>query len=740
MALVPHQSRSAAVCACAIVALCVAPASGQVPDPVAALNRSVALAEASLRSGERQIAESHYRTALLQGWMIRGALHFSAGQFDDARRAFERASASTVDNREALIPLAIAELQSGRPEEAVRILTAMTRSAPRNVQLKLTLAQALVALDKPAEAAQELDAAQTVGTTDPSLLFALASGYLRVKKVEAAEVLFARVTLARPGAVTYVLIGRTYRDFQYYDRARAALRRALKMDPRVSRAHYYLGTTALLEEGVVQLDEAISEFRRELAITPGDPLATLRLGVLLVEARRYEEALPLLEGAVRAASPPYDAWMFLGRCQLARGRPADAVVSFRRALEAAAKTGQDGRRHAIHYQLATALRDSGQTAEAEREFAEAQRQSVERVKSEREQLSKFLAGSQDGAPDPATLPLGMAAAFENLTEAERASIASTVDVALARTYLNLGIAHAQAGRFSRAAELFEAAAAIDRAFPQVQYSLGVAYFNAEQYDKAIPALTTALEQQPKNADVSRMLALASLNTGEYGKAAELLRSDPTLPSTPSLQYAFGLALVRSNRVEEAERIFARVLSQHPDVPELNVVLGQIHAAQGDFDQAVAALRRAIALKRDVPEAHAALGDIYMRQGQFGPAAEALRAELASHPKNVAARNTLATVLELDGKSDEALTELRAILAATPNYANARYLLGKILLASGAAADAVGHLELASRLAPDDANIHYQLGLSYQRLGRGELAAKEFEIFQRLKDKARGGKS
>ena len=78
-----------------------------------------------------------------------------------------------------------------------------------------------------------------------------------------------------------------------------------------------------------------------------------------------------------------------------------------------------------------------------------------------------------------------------------------------------------------------------------------------------------------------------------------------------------MALVRSNRTDEAEGMFSRVLSEHPDVPELNVVLGQIHAAQGDFDQAIAALRRAIALRSTVAEAHATLGDIYMRQGQFG---------------------------------------------------------------------------------------------------------------------------
>ena len=93
------------------------------------------------------------------------------------------------------------------------------------------------------------------------------------------------------------------------------------MDPRVRRAHYYLGTSAILEEGVVRLDEAITEFRKELQIAPGDPLATLRLGVVLVEARRYEEAMPLLERAVREPRAPYDAWLFLGRSQLATDGP-----------------------------------------------------------------------------------------------------------------------------------------------------------------------------------------------------------------------------------------------------------------------------------------------------------------------------------------------------------------------------------------------------------------------------------
>ena len=312
---------------------------------------------------------------------------------------------------------------------------------------------------------------------------------------------------------------------------------ALKMDPRVRRAHYYLGTSAILEEGVVRLDEAITEFRKELQIAPDDPLATLRLGVVLVEARRYEEAMPLLEKAVRRLAPPYDAWLYLGRCQLAMGRARDAVASLKRALDTATPGGDapgsaDVRRRSVHYQLATAFRATGATAEAEREFAEAQRLSVEQAESERDQLSKYMADAPETPVATARgLPLGLAG-FEALTDSERAAFQARAATTLARIYLNLGIIHAQAARFTRAAESFELAAGIDPAFPQVQYSLGVAYFNAEQYEKALPALARATEQQPGNADSRRMLALTSLNAGEYARAAELLRADPKLPTDP----------------------------------------------------------------------------------------------------------------------------------------------------------------------------------------------------------------
>ena len=730
--------------ACACVLAAIDPAAAQDTDPLTALDRAVASAEQSLRIEERQIAESRYRTVLLQGWTILGAIAASDGRLADARSAFERASASAVDSASAQRAVALIQLQMGETVPALEALTKLAAASPGDVQIRLTLAEALANLGRAGEAAQELDELRPLAAGDVELMFALASGYLRVKKLDSAEALLAKLGAERPRAETYVLIGRTYRDFGFFPQATTALTRALKLDPRVRRAHYYLATTALMEDGVNRLDEAIKEFRQELTLAPDDPTTTLRLAMALVEARQYQEALPMLERSVRSSPAAPEAWVFLGRSQLGLNRAADAVVSLRRALEliesrpaGAGKSGDDQERlRSLHYQLATALRSTGATAEADREFAEAQRLAVARTEADRDRLAQYMADAPETAKSQ-LLPLELRA-YESLAPADRNAIATRVRAALARSYLNLGIMHAQAGRFVRAAEQFESSAEIDANFPQVQYSLGVAYFNAQRYDKAIAPLKRAREEQPQNADIKRMLALASLNTDDYAAAVDLLRDDPMLRSDASLQYAFGLALVRSDRAEEAERIFSRVLAQNPDVPELNVLLGQAHAAQGDFAAAITSFRRALELKKDVAEANGALGVIYLRQGNLDAARDALTAEVASHPNDVKARSTLATVLDLQGKSDEALKELRAVIAVNPNYADARYLFGKILLAKGLAAEAVEHLELAARLAPEDANMHYQLGQAYQRLGRTDMAARAFETYQRLKAKARGG--
>jgi len=729
----------------ALLCLSAAGASAQGTDPLAALDRTVTAAEASLREGELQRAESQYRAALYQGWMIVGGLHVAAGRLAEARDAFTDASRSAVDARDALHSLALVHLQTGNAGEAVTVLTRLA-GRRSDTETDRLLAQAMMANGQLPEAVQTLEAAHTAAPDDPELAFILASTYLKAKKPEAAARLFATVLAARPGPETDVLVGRTYRDFGDYARARTALLRALKKDPRVRRAHYYLGTIAVLEEGVLRLDDAIREFRAELKLTPKDEVSNLRLGMALVEAQRHADALPHLEIATASATAPADAFYYLGRALMALGRTPEAVSSFQRAVKVATVPPVDeARLRSIYYQLALALRQAGNQDEAAKYFDEARRASSRRAGAEREQLARYLSDVPDpAAAQPAVVPVDTP--FAALTPAVRQELEQRARTPIARAYLNLGIMHAQGQRFARAAELFEQASRVDPEFPGMQYSLGVAYFNSQRFKDATGPLSKALAADASNAALRRMLALAWFNAEAYDKAAALLEADADRGSNLSLQYTYGLALVRSDRAAEAEQIFSKLLAQHGGSAELQVVLGQAHAQQGDYEEAIASLTRALQLKPDVAEANTTLGIIYLKQGKLAEAASVLKAAVAAHPEDAIAQHTFATVLDLDGRSEEALMVLRRLLRVKPGFADARYLAGKILLAQGAGREtvprlieeAIEQLEAAARIAPEDANIHYQLGQAYQKLGRADAAERAFALYRQLKDKRRGG--
>jgi tetratricopeptide (TPR) repeat protein len=707
------------------------------PDRTAALLGAVAAAEVSLRDGEFQKAESHYRSALLEGWLLMGDLQATEGRLPEARDAYRRAANAAVETRRALRSLAFVHLQMGEATEAVGLLTGLSARSPKDVQARRLLAKALTASGQPEQAVQELEEALAAVPDDLELAFALASGYLRLKKVEAAVPLFERIAKERPIAQTHVLIGRTYRDFKEYDRARAELRAALQKDPKARRAHYYLGTVGLMADGPVRLEEAISEFRQEIAVSPADPLASLRLGIALMESRRPAEALPALDLAARSDPPETEAFHYLGRAQLAMDLTKEAAASLRRALELVKGPPFDEvQRGSIHYNLALALRKLGENDQAAAHFAEAELASARVAESARERLDRYLSESLEPEPTASVDPF-LEVPLSGMLAPERRALRERTTMELARAYLNLGVMQAQSQRFSRAAEHFARAAEVAPDFPKVQYSLGIAHFNAKEFDKATGPLARALAESPADAGLRRMLAMSWLSVEKYDQAADLLRDDPGRSSDPSLEYAYGLALVRSGRGAEAQAVFSGLLARHGDSPELGVVLGQAHAQQGDYESAVRALQGALRARADVADANATLGVIYLKQGKLPEAEAALRTELRGNPGDLRSQHHLATVLDLEGRTEEAKALLRAVLRSKPDFADARYLLGKMLLAQGAAPEAAEHLEAAARLAPEDANIHYQLGQAYQKLGRTDEAQRQFETFQQIKDKRRG---
>jgi tetratricopeptide (TPR) repeat protein len=558
------------------------------PGPADALARAISMAETSLQRGEYPAAESHYRAAVFEGWLLTGTLKRLDGRLPEARMALDKAVAAAPD--------------------------------------------------------------------DPEAVFRLAAEHLWLREVETAERLFAEVVKARPIPQTRVLIGRAYRDAREYPRARAELQAALKMDPSVRRAHYYLGMVILAEGGTgpEKLEKARVEFEEELKLAPGDPLTNDQLGLVFLEVGRPKEALPLFETALRGE----ERWLYLshlGRCQAALERPGDAVVSSRRALELAPAQGAgDEDLERIHYQLGLALRQTGAAQEATTHLAEAGR-----LRARRQAVSED-AGAPLSAAAVARTPLSDASPLSSLTPPQRLELKQRVKGDLARAYFNLGVLQAQnpgpdppAERFARAAAHFEQAAELDPDFPQVQSSLGVAYFNAREFERSTAPLTRALAAQPQDGGLKRMLAIACVNTEAWQKAAALLQDDPGREGDPSLEFAYGMALLRSSRPAEAEGVFAGLVTRRGDSAELSLLLGQAQAAQDKHDSAVVSLRRAIELNPATEAAHAALGVALMNQGRAAEAVEHLETATRLAPDNPQIHEQLGLAYQKLGRTAEA---------------------------------------------------------------------------------------
>lgn len=105
---------------------------------------------------------------------------------------------------------------------------------------------------------------------------------------------------------------------------------AVKADPRDVYARYYRGVT---RARVQDLSGAIADLRTVLAWKPDLKEATLDLGVALVQANQYREALRWLRQAQQLPDLDAQASLFLGIAQLRLGRSRQALASFHRAAD-----------------------------------------------------------------------------------------------------------------------------------------------------------------------------------------------------------------------------------------------------------------------------------------------------------------------------------------------------------------------------------------------------------------------
>lgn len=291
--------------------------------------------------------------------------------------------------------------------------------------------------------------------------------------------------------------------------------------------------------------DAIAHYRAALRLKPEHPGIPLVLGMLLAQARRFDEALPLLQQACRTDSQRPDAWMALGTVLGGAGRAREAADAFRQVLRL-----QSGNASAL-VNLGGALRRTGQHEAA----VDAYQQAL--AAQPRLAAAHFGLGT--------TL-----AAQEHLEQAEAAfRSASTLQPDHLPTLNNLADAVLRQGRADEALECFETIRRKDPAFPRIDYQLGTALQAMGRHAEAAAAFRRALAKDASDLDALNNLCIALLRGGD--PAAALSASEDYLRQSPAnrkpLAYK-AAALVELGRRDEAAQLldFERLLLRHRPAP------------------------------------------------------------------------------------------------------------------------------------------------------------------------------
>ncbi len=309
-----------------------------------------------------------------------------------------------------------------------------------------------------------------------------------------------------------------------------------------------------------RLDEAISLYKKAVALRPSWAEGWWYLGSMYYETDRYPDARDAY-GKVTALEPKRgDAWAMLGLCEYQTRDYGTAI----RHLEMGTELGLGGNRNlanVVHYHRAILLNRFGQFEAA---------------------LADLLPFAQEGNTNPTVIEAFGVSALRMLF-LPREIPPDKRDLVLKAGWANY---YFTAQRAEEAKRAFEELAAAYPNESNVHYAYGLSLLQADP-DAALREFRKELEITPAHVPARLQIAFEYLKRGE-----------PESGLKPA---------------QEAVELDPRLFIGHH-------ALGRIYLEMGDLQKAIGELERTVKLAPESPQAHFALATAYARAGKHEEAA------------------------------------------------------------------------------------------------------------------------
>ena len=280
--------------------------------------------------------------------LAKGQQHHRSGQAGPAEAAYRQILASDPNQPEALHYLGILLHQTGRSQDGLDLLRRSVDLRPKSADFHGNFARALQDCGVPMEAAQHYREALILAPATPERLYNLGNALSAGGALADAAASYRQAIGLEPNfseaynnlGTALEALGNEQQDVGKLEEAIAAYRAAIKIDDQYVDAHNHLGNALMAfqrhggnepgnrkpeasEPGSSWLERAEAAYRRALDLEPSMAGAHCNLGNALLEQDRLREALAAYDHAIGLA--PDDAGAHWNRSQalLMMGRFAE---------------------------------------------------------------------------------------------------------------------------------------------------------------------------------------------------------------------------------------------------------------------------------------------------------------------------------------------------------------------------------------------------------------------------------
>ena len=671
-------------------------------------------AGAAQQTGDATKIAAANRSLIAVGLRAMAELKLAQGSTKQAIELYQL-SLALDDTPQTHIALTLAYMRANRTDEALAQIEPITKADPQNADAWNV--QGKLLMDKKSYAAAAEALARSLQLQgNPLVAYALATAFLNLNQTDQANAIFKQITeAAGDSASAHIMVGRAYENAGKTGDAAREFSRAIAIDAKGSRAHYFLGLLYLSQNEWVATPAAREQFTEEVKTNPKDFFGNFFLGYIDNADKLYDDSDRYLKTAALAQPDWPEPYLYMGLNAFARHDNQKAEELLRKAI---ALTGDDTSRN--NYQIRRAYYVLGricyqtdrkdEAAKYTKIFSEMQERADadSRAASPASKTQGTMGSGMASMPsvptsamiDPAAQPGDSAPQLTAQQKAEVVQAEQRLSVILGNAYNDLGTAEARQKRYSDALANFQQAERWNPAIPHLMRNVGFAAFRAGQHAEAARALKTAEQQEPGDKMIPPMLAMALFSSDQYAEAAKVFEAmGDAVYGDPRIAYAYATSLARTGQKEKAAAVVAR-MAQQPLPPEGMLLVGEAYSETGEPQQALATFQKLLQANPSLLRAHYYAGMAQLKLKQ----------------------------------PSQAVSEFEAELKLNSNDAEAQFQLGKTLLEQGKPKDALPHLEAAEKIGPDLDGVHTQLATAYRKLGRTADADREAQIAAAAKDK------